>query len=249
MDNIVAEGILDEVESTPSDASNELGSLGTLSVVDAALQDTTAVSMSADNDTLGCNSIIDELRPLSTKTRQALLNDVVAVEILDKLDDGMAQGVNDHVNLLIGLHIFDHLLQSSGAMLVMGNDWQCGRCCVNESAALNLITVLEQLLTKIVAERVSHELNNVRARLREDDLNRISIAIFELALKVAAAVLVFAELVEAATIRLERDTVEASFVIVVATTTATTRNLLGLAVAPKAEARLSTILTIDAERL
>ena len=202
LDNIVAEGILDEVEGTPSDASNELGSLGTLGVVDAALQDTTTVSMSANNDTLGCNSIIDELGPLSTKTRQALLNDVVAIEILDKLDDGMTQGVNDHVNLLIGLNVFDHLLQSPSSMLIVGNDRQRWRCGVDQSAALNLITMLEQLLTKIVAERVSHELNNMRARLREDDLNRISIAIFELALKVATAVLILAKLVEAATIRL-----------------------------------------------
>ena len=76
LNNVVAEGILYKIEGALGDTCNESSSLSTLSMVDAALQDATAVTMSTNNDTVLGNSIVDEMRLLSTETSQALLDDM-----------------------------------------------------------------------------------------------------------------------------------------------------------------------------
>ena len=116
----------------------------------------------------------------------------------------------------------NHLLESSSAMLVERDSGESVRCSSDESGALVVGAVFEQLLAEIVAEGISHELADVRTSLSEDDLNLLGLALLELALKVSTAVLILAELVEATTVGLERNIGEASFIIVV--TTAGTRS-------------------------
>ena len=115
-------------------------------MIDASLQDTAAVTVSADLDAGTSDSIVDKLATLSAKACETLLNDVVAVEVFDKSHNLVGQGCNDHVNLLIGVDKFDHLLESSSAVLVHSDLRQTGRCCSDELVALLIVAVLEQLL-------------------------------------------------------------------------------------------------------
>lgn len=68
-------------------------------VVDTALDDTAAMTMSADDDTVGGHCIDDELYVLVVEAVQTLLNDVVAVEVLDHADDMVAKSNGDSVDL------------------------------------------------------------------------------------------------------------------------------------------------------
>jgi hypothetical protein len=216
LDNVVAEGVLNKLEGRFGDSCNELSALNTLCVIDATLQDATAVAMSTDEDAGTGNSIVNELAALSTETSKTLLDDMVAVEILDKINNTTIQGSNDHVNLLVGVHELDHLLEGSGAVLVESDIWKIASSCGDEGAALLIVAVLEELLTQIVSKRINHQVRDVRAGLDKDGLNVISIAVFELALKISAAVLIPAEVEETATIGLEGNVVEASLVEVIA---------------------------------
>ena len=85
---------------------------------------------------------------------ETLLDDMVAVQVLDERDDFKSQSFSDDLNLLRGRDELDHLLQSAGAMLVEG-DLDHGRCSsTDENSALVVVGVLEQLLTEVVAEGV-----------------------------------------------------------------------------------------------
>lgn len=90
LDDVVAKGVLHEDASVLGDALDQPELLIAGGVIDAALQHTAAVSVSANLDTLLANCIKDELRVRSSKLVEALLDDVVAVEILDELNNSVA---------------------------------------------------------------------------------------------------------------------------------------------------------------
>lgn len=85
---------------------------------------------------------------------KTLLDDVVAVEVLNERDDFISQSLGDDLNLLRSRDEFDHLLQGAGAVLVEGDLDHRGRSCANENGALIVVGVLEQLLAKVVAKGI-----------------------------------------------------------------------------------------------
>lgn len=68
LEDVVAKGILHQVEGAVSDLADELGFLVTGGVIDATLQDTTAMTVRAHRHTVGANSIKDKL-PLISQYR------------------------------------------------------------------------------------------------------------------------------------------------------------------------------------
>ena len=70
-------------------------------MVDAALQDAAAVAVRRDLDAVGGDGVVDELVVLGRELVQALLDDVVAVQVLDEDDDVQAEGDDDGVNLKV----------------------------------------------------------------------------------------------------------------------------------------------------
>lgn len=54
-------------------------------MVYAALKDAAAVSMSTNHHAVGTDSIVDELRVICRKTIEALLDDMVTIQVLDQL--------------------------------------------------------------------------------------------------------------------------------------------------------------------
>jgi hypothetical protein len=82
--NVVAEGVLDQIEAVGRDLADELDLLVAGGVVNAALENTTAVAVCADGDAVVTNSVEDELSILGLEVVEALLNDVVAIEVLNE---------------------------------------------------------------------------------------------------------------------------------------------------------------------
>jgi hypothetical protein len=126
----------------------------TRSVVNATLQDAAAMTMSTNDDTASANSVEDELGVLGRQVIKTLLDDVVAVEVLDERDNFVSESLGDDLDLLRGRDELDHLLQSAGTVLVEC-DLDHGGCgCTDENGALIIVGVLEQLLAEVVAEGI-----------------------------------------------------------------------------------------------
>ena len=68
-------------------------------MVDAALEHAAAMAMGANGDAILANSIEDELCILRLQVVQALLNDVVAVQVLNQLDDLVSKRKDDCLDL------------------------------------------------------------------------------------------------------------------------------------------------------
>ena len=64
---------------------------------------------------------------------------------------------------------------------------------ITDEVALFVRCILQQLLAKIVAERVSHQISEVGEGLAEDDVPVFGDPFLQLLLQVAATVLVFAQ--------------------------------------------------------
>ena len=100
LEDIIAERILHELEGAVGDLINEPSLLNAGRMINASLQDTTAMTMSPDHNAVSANCVEDELLKISLRdswlaagatylsifgreTVKTLLNYVVAVEILN----------------------------------------------------------------------------------------------------------------------------------------------------------------------
>jgi hypothetical protein len=123
-------------------------------MINAALQNTASMAVGADNDTMSTNSLVDELGLLGVQAVQALLNDVVAIQVLDQIHDMVLQRIDNSLGLLGSGDELDHLLESAGTMLVQRDLNKLGSSVVNEGGALLVVGVLKKLLAQVVAERI-----------------------------------------------------------------------------------------------
>lgn len=204
LDDVVAKGVLHEDASVLGDALDQPELLIAGGVIDAALQHTAAVSVSANLDTLFADCIKDELRVRGSKLVEALLDDVVAVEILDELNNSVAKGLDYEVNLLRRADLLNHLLEGSCAVLVKRDAHHVLRRVLDQDSSFVVIAELEELLAQIITKRIRHELDDMLIGLEPNHVNLFLIAFLQLLLEIAAAMLVFAQLVNLAFKRLQR---------------------------------------------
>jgi hypothetical protein len=97
--DVVTKGILDEMEAVRSDLADEVDLLVARSMVDAALKNAAAVAVRADSDTMFTHCVEDELGLGRLEVIQAFLDNVVAVQILNQVDNLARQGLDDHLSL------------------------------------------------------------------------------------------------------------------------------------------------------
>jgi len=161
---------LNEGERILGDLADKLCLLGRRGVVYAALKNTATVSVGANSDAVRTYGVEDELRVIGTEVVEALLDDVIAVQILNQPHDLVLQSTDDGSNLL-GVSVaplhelrsthlrwsgdeFDHLLQCSSAVLVQGDVDHVVGSTHDEVLAHVVIRELEELLTEIVAKGI-----------------------------------------------------------------------------------------------
>jgi len=68
-------------------------------MIDASLKDTAAMTMGADMNAFLTDSVEDELGILGLEMVETLLNDMVAVEVLDEQNNSVIKGADDGINL------------------------------------------------------------------------------------------------------------------------------------------------------
>jgi len=87
------------METVGSDLANELNLLEARSVINAPLENAASVTVSSDSDAMRTNRIEDELSILSLEMVQALLNDVIAIKILNQRHYLVAQSIDNGLDL------------------------------------------------------------------------------------------------------------------------------------------------------
>ena len=97
--DIVSEWVLDERVCVLDDVRNQLGLLGTGSMINATLQNTASVAMGANHKTIVSNGFKDELGIHRLEVVEALLDDMVAIEVLDKSNNVLLKGALDCLDL------------------------------------------------------------------------------------------------------------------------------------------------------
>lgn len=161
LNHVVSKRILHKDSSMLRDARNEPRFLIARGMIDAALQHTTTMAVSAHLDAVIANRIEDKLRVQGGELIQALLNDVIAIEVLDQLDDAEAKGFDNEMDLLRSANVFNHLLQRSCSMLIECNSHHVLGRVLDQNGAFIVIAELEELLAQIITKGVRHELNDM----------------------------------------------------------------------------------------
>lgn len=210
LNNVVAKGVLDQGDRVLSNVLDQGDLLVTGRVVDAALEDAAAVTVSANFDAVVTDSAEDELSVKGAELVETLLNDVVAVQVLNELNDAAIKSSNNDQHLVLVGQVLDHLLQSTSSVLIQSDANHILGRVLDKHRSLVVIAVLEELLAKVVTKRIGHELDNVSASLQPDHVNLLRNAILELLLQESTAVLVLAKLVDTATVGLKGLTAEAA---------------------------------------
>lgn len=198
LNDIVAEGILNENPGVLRDSLNKPKLLITSGVIDAALQNTASMSVGSNLYAVVANGIKDELSIDSSELVETLLDDMVAIEVLDQLHNAEAKGLNDDVDLLWQAHVLNHFLKGTGAVLVQGDADHVLGSVLNQDGSLVIVAKLEELLAQIITKGVRHELDDVLVGFSPDHVHLIRIALLKLLLKVTTAVLVLAQIVNLA---------------------------------------------------
>lgn len=193
LNNVVTESVLNEGERVVGNLGDELNTLTLGSVVDTALKDTASVTVSCDFDTVSSDGVVDELVVFGREVVEALLNDVVTVEILDERDDVEIEREDQALNLTLSREEIDHLLNGASSVHVErdGNEFSSDR--FNESVTLFVGSVLEETLSEVVGERIRHELSEVREDFVEDHVAVFGVSILEFLLEVTATELILAK--------------------------------------------------------
>src|SRR5262249_44392912 len=116
--NVVAKGVLDKDSSMLGDALDEPELLITRCMIDAALENTAAVPVRANLHAVGADGVKDELGINRSEFVEALLDDMIAVQVFDEVDNTETKRLDDEMHLLRSTDVLNHLLQCSSSMLV-----------------------------------------------------------------------------------------------------------------------------------
>ena len=195
LNHVVTEGVLDKDTSMLSDTLHKPQLLVPRCVINTALKNTAAMSMSTNGDAMSANSIKNKLRIRRHQLVQTLLNNMVAIQVLDKLNNTEAQSFNDKVNLLRRVHEFDHFLERTCTVLIERNAHHVLGCILNQDSAFVIIAVLKELLAQVIAKGVRHKFDDMLVGLEPNGMNLVRDSLFKLLLQIAAPMLVLTELV------------------------------------------------------
>lgn len=102
---------------------------------------------------------------------QTALDDMIAIEILDQPDNIGLKRAHNKMHLTRSSQAFDHLLDCSCAVHVLGYHYKFRRHHLNNKELLLFIAVLNQLLAQIIPKRVRHQFDHVMVDLIKDDVH------------------------------------------------------------------------------
>lgn len=149
-------------------------------MVDAALENAATMTMRSNLHAICRHCVINELIILRRELVQALLNDVIAIQILNQNDNGEAECNNNGMDLGVAFGVslprpvsdikrisdqdsaylsacreeIDHLLDSTSAMHIEGDIDKVLRHRFTNDVSLIICRIFQELLAEIVTERI-----------------------------------------------------------------------------------------------
>ena len=150
------------------------------------------VRMDGEMVYLTCKSIDDELDVLWRHTLNGLLNDMVAILILNTFDH-LRFEFFDYAGLLVGQDVLKGLLHDSATVHLGRKVHHAVFHLICQDLLLCLISMLKQFLDDVVAEDVSHQLKRVGLNLGKYLVFLIAVCCLQLLLDEPRAVLITAE--------------------------------------------------------
>jgi hypothetical protein len=99
LNDIVPERVLNKGEGVHGDVMDQLCLLRTSGMIDAALENTASMTMGTDSESVQARGVVDELGVIWAKMGQALLNDMISVEVLDERNNVITKCRDDSLNL------------------------------------------------------------------------------------------------------------------------------------------------------
>jgi hypothetical protein len=167
--DVIAELVLHQVVGLRDDLADQSLLLRAMRMVNAALQHATAMAMASNGQCIQSNSLEDEVRIRRAEVVQTLLDDMVAIEVLNEANDVLGQCFNDGLGLLRALDGLNHLLESPSSMLVFGNLNHERGSLVDKDRTLLGGAMLKELLAQVVSEGILHQLDNMVLDFGQDD--------------------------------------------------------------------------------
>jgi hypothetical protein len=160
LSDIVAILVDDELRRARVQLLEEEGLRRLLAVLEHPLHDPAAILMSRQGLDLADEGGHDERDVLGVNPLDRLLDDMVAVLILDALED-LGLEFLDQGGLLVGEDVLESFLNDTASVHLERQleNVPLHRICQN--LFLGLIPVLEELLDDIIAKYVRHQLNSV----------------------------------------------------------------------------------------
>jgi len=156
LNNVVSKRILDQNIGIVGDLANQPSFLITGGMIDTALKNAAAVAVGSHINTVSSNSIKDKLGVYRRELIEALLDDVVAVQVLNQFDDTVSKSSDDGLDLARSGDEFNHLLEGPSSVLVQSNANKLAGGILNENGALLIVAVLKELLAEVVSEWIGH---------------------------------------------------------------------------------------------
>lgn len=195
LNNVVTELILHEAQRIVLDLTNKLHLLLIRRVINAALHHAASMAVGGNLDTVMSNSIVDELVVIGLKTMDALLDDVISIQILDESNNRTLQGLTNQTNLLRRTQLLDGLLNRTSTMHVLRDLHQRATDAANNSQALRRRALFDQLLAEVVSEGIRHEFHDLRHNFSKDQVaSNGSLVLIEFLLQITATILILAHL-------------------------------------------------------
>ena len=151
------------------------------------------MSMGCDLDAAPTGCIEDELEVVLGEPRQALLYDVVAVEIFDQGHRVQRQCAHHELDLRRAVELVDEFLDGSSTMHVERDSARALTNTGEELLPLAIVCVLKELLAQVVAEGVGHQLDRVGEHLHEDGVGDELVVFIQASLQIPASMLIAAE--------------------------------------------------------
>ena len=136
---------------------------------------------------------VDEPDGLWSTTLNGLLDDVVAVLILDAFHD-MVLKLTHQRGLLLNQDVLQRFLHDSAAVHLQAQIQDLAAHLAREQLFVFLVAVIEELLDNVVSENVSHQWDGIGLNLTEDSLLFIRVGGLQFRLDESRAVLITGEL-------------------------------------------------------
>jgi hypothetical protein len=154
LNNIISESILHKRQSVVFDLCDELELLLVTGVVNAPLHHTATMTMGGHLNAVLSNSVVDKLVVVGLHFVNTLLNDVVAIEVLNQSDYAALESFSNKSDLFGRSEVLYCFLDSAGTVHVLRDCNQVRSYSSDNGKALLRVAVLDKLLAKVISERI-----------------------------------------------------------------------------------------------